>query len=46
VVDGITLIAQDEHRGLIEMDLMEQIAADVMRRGLAKAKADRILVHA
>jgi hypothetical protein len=46
VVDGITLIAQDEHRDLFEMDLMEQIAADVMRRGLAQAKRDRILVRA
>jgi len=46
VVDGITLIAQDEHRDLFEMDLMEQIAADVMRRGLAQTKRDRILVRA
>jgi hypothetical protein len=46
VVDGITLIAQDEHRDLFEMDLMEQIAADCLRRGLAAAKRDRILVRA
>ena len=45
VVDGITLIAQDDHRDLFEMDLMEQIAADVMRRGLAQSKRDRILVR-
>jgi len=45
VVDGITLIAQDENRDLFEMDLMEQIAADVMRRGLAKAKGERITVR-
>ena len=46
VVDGITLIAQDDHRDLFEMDLMEQIAADCLRRGLAQAKRDRILVRA
>ena len=45
VVDGITLIAQDDHRDLFESDLMEQIAADVMRRGLAQSKRDRILVR-
>jgi hypothetical protein len=46
VVDGITLIAQDEHRDLFEMDLLEQIAADVMRRGLTQAKGERITVRA
>jgi len=45
VVDGITLIAQDEHRDLFEMDLLEQIAADVMRRGLSMAERERIRVR-
>jgi hypothetical protein len=45
VVDGITLIAQDVHRDLFEMDLLEQIAADALRRGLAMAEGERIRVN-
>jgi hypothetical protein len=33
------------HRDLFEMDLLEQIAADALRRGLAMAEGERIRVN-
>jgi len=44
VVDAITLEAQEED--LFTQADMEALAADILRRGLAKAKNDRILVEA
>jgi hypothetical protein len=47
VVDGITLIAQKPEYDLFAQDWLEELAADVLRRGLGMAdERERILVEA